>query len=233
MIPGPPCDLRSALHPISATSEAFPDPSPQIRGPTPLSLSQGPLWQVLDQLPSRPAGPRPSIPAASPLRGPNRPREGAAAQGTPIQPCASYLGRQSQSPGGHSRPAPSPGGAAALPAVRTVWPRLGPLLSALKLYKILIIKKAGKKKESFHSPTPKSIFQGGGAEGFVCRTTQTSERGQQGARPARGSRASVRGQAPRWAQAGGAGALPRGGRRRHYLTWSRRLIPAQGYEALQ
>lgn len=45
--PGAP--LRSSLTPISATSEAFPHLSPQIRGPTPLSLGRGPLWQVLGQ----------------------------------------------------------------------------------------------------------------------------------------------------------------------------------------
>lgn len=228
MTPGPLRNLRSPLHSIFATSEAFPDPSSQCWTQLPLSLGQDPLWQVLGQRLSLPAGPRPSIPAASPLRGPNRPQEGATARGTPAQPGASYLGQQSESPGGHSWPAPSPDGAAALPAVCAVWPRSGPLLSVL--YKILIIKKARKKKESLHSPTPKSIFQGGGAEGFVRRATQTPARGQRGAPPGRGSRARARGQA----QAGGAGSPPaRGGRRRHYLTWSRRLIPAQGYEALQ
>ena len=168
-------------------------------------MGQGPLWHVLGQQPSPPASPRPSGPVVSSLRGPNPPRDGAAARGrqlSPVRPTsADSLG---------PRPAPSAGAAAALPAVRAVWPRSGPLLSALELYKILIIKKARKKKESLHSPTPKSIFQGGGVKEFVWRATQTYERGQQGVRPGRASGAGALSQAPRGAQAGGAGSPPAG-----------------------
>lgn len=171
----------------------LPGPSSQIRGRT---LGQGPL-------PSRRSPP--SSPAASPLCGSNRPREGAAAWGRELSPV-----RPTSAGSRGPRTAPSPG-AAALPAVRAVWPRLGPLLSALELYKILITKKARKKKESLHSPTPKSIFQGGGAEGSVSRTSQTSERGQRGVWPGQGPRARDRGRAPRGAQAGGAGSPPAGG----------------------
>lgn len=208
LILGPPCDLRSpqSLPLLKPFRTSHPKSGAQLLSPW-AGAPSGKSWVSRA---SPPAGPRPSIPAASTLRGLNRPREGAAARGTPTQPGASYLGRQSESPGGHSRPAPSPGGDAALPAVRAVWPRSGPLLLALKLYKLLIIKKARKKKESLHSPTPKSIFQGGGAEGFVWRATQTSARGQRDAWPGRGARASAPGQAPRWAQAGGEGSPPAG-----------------------
>lgn len=179
LILGPLCDLRSpqSLPPLKPSRTSHPK-----SGAQPLSAWAGaPFGKSWVSRAFPLASPRPSIPVASLLHGPNRPREGAAARGTPTQPGASYLGRLSESPGGRSWPAPSPGGAAALPAVRAVWPRSGPLLLALKLYKILIIKKARKKKESLHSPTPKPIFQGGGAERFVWRVTQTSARGLRGA----------------------------------------------------
>lgn len=159
LILGPPCDLRSpqSLPLLKPFRTSHPKSGAQLLSPW-AGAPSGKSWVSRA---SPPAGPRPSIPAASTLRGLNRPREGAAARGTPTQPGASYLGRQSESPGGHSRPAPSPGGDAALPAVRAVWPRSGPLLLALKLYKLLIIKKARKKKRKPSFPNSQINFSRG------------------------------------------------------------------------
>nr|XP_020010127.1 uncharacterized protein LOC109679291 [Castor canadensis] len=91
--------------------------------------------------------------------------------------------------------------------------------------------KKEKRKPSF--PNSQINFSRGWDTGFVSQATQTSVKGQGDSRPGQGARVRTRVQTPRGAQAGGAGSPPAGGRRRHYLTWSRRLIPAQGYEAHQ
>lgn len=257
---GPFSDLRSPVHPLSATSEAFPDPHPQIWSQIPLPHPGPGLWQVLGQQPFPLACRSPSFdprsqpsPQSTPDPG-RRPHRGWLGWGTggrqlsPVRPTsADGRGLPRAATAGRRRPLVEP--LLSPPSVKSLSSLRATPLSAEALQNIN--NKEGKKREekkrkkSFHSPTPKSIFQGGGAEGFVSKATQTSAKDPRGARPGggrpgphsgdqRSAGSSSRGAAGS-PPAGGRGGLERwgGGQRRHYLTWSRRLIPAQGYEAHQ
>jgi hypothetical protein len=145
---------------LSRTLPANPGPTPS-PCPGPRLASAGPA--VLPFCP-----PWSLDPGSQPSPRTKLSRTGAAAQGTLTQP------RRPTSPkvGVPGRPLSAgavPWRSRCAPAVRAVWPRSGPLLLTLEPYKILIIKKARRKKESLHSPTPKSIFQGGGTQDLFRR----------------------------------------------------------------
>lgn len=121
-----------------------------------------------------------------------------------------------------------------LAAVRAVWSRSGPLLLPPKLYKILIIKKARKQRRKLAFPNSQINFSKEWGRRICFEGDPTFCEGPAGrsAWPGRPDRRAGPG-AARGAGWGRGEPSRAGGRRRHYLTWSRRLIPAQGYEAHQ
>lgn len=169
--------------------------------------------------------------AASPLRGPNQPRKApppGERQLSPGRPTsADSRGSRAASPG-RRRPLVEP-----LRSPRSAQSGLARAtpLSAEALQNIN--NKEGKKEKKPSFPNSQINFSKG-CGGKICFEAYSNfGEGPAGSSAWPGRPVRARGQARRGAHAGGAGSPPAGGRRRHYLTWSRRLIPAQGYEAHQ
>lgn len=225
-IPGPFSDLRSPVHPLSATSEAFPGPPPANLEPSHSPPRARTLASPGQQPSLLPAGPRASIPkpalstehtgsGKAPAPGLAGVGAGDANSARCDLPRPTVRVSLEAATAGQRRP----GGAAALPAVHeeSVLAQEA-LLLALKLYKILIIKKARrgrkKKKEKLSFPNSQINFQGGGAEGFVSKATQTSAKDPRGARPGGGAPGPHSGdqRSAGSSSRGGRGGPPAGGR---------------------
>lgn len=97
------------------------------------------------------------------------------------------------------------------------------------------MKKAWKKEKAFLPQLPNQFFKGVGQKDLFPGQAKLL-RGTHGAfGRARAPEPALGAGRHAGRKLGARGALPQGAgeRRRHYLTWSRRLIPAQGYEARQ